>query len=316
MLHVLAAVARGGLVLPTLALGAGLLFPDLARGTQPLLPFAVVSIVMINVLLAEPERAGRRELLAVALLIGLTLLGMPLLVQAVVGAAALPELLCWVAFAVATPVGSTAIIAAAALGQATRPLVLAQLGAVLALPLSLPVLAAVVCSAESAIDGGALFLRAAALVLGPAAVAVALRPLLGPRRARLQPSLRGVSVLALTAIAFLQGGTLPAALATVSPADGQVVLLATIAALAVSGVLAAAAGRLLGAGQSLTFGIGGACRNISLVWAATAPWLPPAGLLSLMIALVLTFVLPATVAAARGIVGAVHRAGIRSRALA
>lgn len=297
MQNALQSISRHGLLLPVLALPLGALLPDPAVA-MAVLPFAVVAVVMANVLMAEPGRASGRETAAVALLIGLNLLVTPILLHLAVGLLGLPPLLGWVVVVAAGPVAASTVAAAAALEQPVRPMILASVGTVLLLPVTLPLIVPLALP-DAGLDETALLVRAGALVLLPAVLAMVLRRLPGVRSARARPSLRGVAVLALSLIALAQGGAMPAALAATRAEDAWLLAGGTTAALALSGLFAAAAGRLLGRGPVLAFGLGGACRNMSLVWAALGPWLTAEGLFALMFGLLVTFVVPAAAPLAR-----------------
>lgn len=216
------------------------------------------------------EAADRRGIL---IILAWSTFGVPLLAYAMVQVLrpgpdlAVGLLLC----CLAPPVGSAAAIAA--MLRLSAPLALfATVAATLAAPLYLPPLAAILAGADLAIDPLAMSLRLGAIIGGAALTAWLLRRHAGNWVAANPNAMTGIAVigLLLVAVAAMRGMR-----DEIMEAPGQAALLLGLAFLVNGGLQAL--GTLLFVAhdyrRALTVGLVSGNRNITLIWAAAAPFL-------------------------------------------
>lgn len=274
-LHPLAAAGRNG---PALLCGGvliGFAAPPLAELARPLMGFAVFvftlgAFLKVDGAAFRAEAADRRGLF---LVLAWATFGVPMLAFALVWAMrpghdlALGMLLCFLA----PPVGSAAAIAAM-LGLSAPLALLATVAATLAVPFYLPPLVALLADAELAIDPVLFSVRLGAIVGGACAVAWLLRRFAGRWVAENPNAMTGIAVLGLLLVAI---GAMRGMQGQILAAPWQAALLLGLAFLANAGFQAI--GALLFGGmdrtRALTVGLVSGNRNITLVWAAAAPFL-------------------------------------------
>jgi predicted Na+-dependent transporter len=273
-----ALLARAGRNGPALLCGGvliGLVAPVLAEAARPMMGVAVFvftlgAFLKVDAAAFRAEVAERRSTL---LILVWSSFGVPLLAYSFVQAAApsaglaLGLLLC----ALAPPVGSAAAIAAM-LGLSAPLALLATVVATLAAPLYLPPLAALLAGAELSIDPLSMSLRLGAIVGGAALTAWLLRRRAGRWVAENPNAMTGIAVLGLLLVAI---GAMRGMREEIMAAPGQAALLLGLAFLVNAGLQAT--GALLFAAlerrRALTVGLVSGNRNITLVWAAAAPFL-------------------------------------------
>jgi BASS family bile acid:Na+ symporter len=295
-----ALLARAGRNGPVLLCGGvliGLIAPALADLTRPLMGVAVFvftlgAFLKVDGAAFRAELAGRRSTLAI---LAWCTFGVPALAYALVAIVrpapdlVLGLLLC----SLAPPVGSAAAIAAM-LGLGAPLALLASVAATLAAPFYLPPLAAALAGAELSIDPVAMSLRLGAIVGGAALVAWLLRRHAGRWVAGNPNAMTGIAVLGLLLVAI---GAMRGMREEIAAAPAHAVLLLALAFAANAGLQAT--GALLFAAlerrRALTVGLVSGNRNITLVWAAAAPFLAdrPAVELFLAMSVFPIFMLPA-----------------------
>jgi predicted Na+-dependent transporter len=271
-------LARAGRNGPGLLCGGvliGLVAPVLADAARPLMGVAVFvftlgAFLKVDAAALRQEAADRRGIL---LILAWSTFGVPLLMYALVQVfrpgtdLTVGLLLC----AIAPPVGSAAAIAAM-LGLSAPLALLATVAATLAAPLYLAPLAVALAGAELAIDPLALSLRLGTIIGGAAVAAWQLRRRAGKWVANNPNAMTGIAVLGLLLVAI---GAMRGMRDDIVAAPGQAALLLGLAFL-VNAALQAV-GALLFAGlemrRALTVGLVSGNRNITLVWAAAAPFL-------------------------------------------
>jgi len=300
----LARLGDAGLLAPLLALLVGFGLPGLAALAHAALLPAIALILAISVVLAEPGRLRLGEWGPVLLLGLANLLLTPLLALLAARQLGLGEAGLWLVLVAGCPAAGSAALIAGLLGLPARPMLLAQLLCFCALPLSAPGIAWWLLDGV-AIDPAALF-RRVLLGVGLAMLAgLGLRLALGPaRRQRQARPLRGLGVLALCAIGLGLAHGLTQSLAASPP------ILPLLGGLLLVSLIGGALGALVGApfGLARCFALGGAVRNVSLLWGVAAPLAPPGGDLLLQLGVLWTLLLPAGCAlgarlAARGRAG-------------
>lgn len=280
------------LVLPA-GIVIGLALPGLAALLNPLLPFAVFALLahsMIRTDWPALRLALRRPLVVLATLVWL-LVAMPLLMRLGADMLALPADLrnCLVLVAALPPILSGPALASL-LGLDAAAALVTVVAATLAVPLTLPGVAALAADAAAAAPQ-ALFVRLLLVIAGALAASLLIRRLAGPRAlARHAQALDGAGLLLLLlfAVALMDG--VGEALA----ADPGRVTFFTLAAFAgnlgmqAAGMLAfRPAGRRL----STTIGFLGGNRNAALLL-ATLPSPEPAILLFVAVAQFPIYLLP------------------------
>ena len=273
-----ALLARAGRNGPALLCGGvliGLFAPALAEAARPLMGVAVF-VFTLGAFLKVDGAAFRAEMVdrrSTFVILAWATFGVPLLAYALVGALrpgpdlALGLLLC----ALAPPVGSAAAIAAM-LGLSAPLALLATVAATLAAPLYLPPLAAALAGAELAIDPLAMSLRLGAIIGAAALAAWLLRRHAGRWVAENPNAMTGIAVLGLLLVAV---GAMRGMREEIAAAPGHALLLLGLAFL-VNAALQAVGALLFFAVErrrALTVGLVSGNRNITLVWAAAAPFL-------------------------------------------
>lgn len=272
---ILASAGRNG---PALLCGGvliGLVAPPLAEAARPLMPLAVF-VFTLGAFLKVDGAAFRLEAVdrrAILLILAWSTFGVPLLAHALVQAIqpgsdlAIGLLLC----TLAPPVGSAAAIAAM-LGLNAPLALLATVAATLAAPLYLPPLAAILAGAELAIDPLAMSLRLCVIVGGAALTAWLLRRYAGPWVAENPNAMTGIAVLGLLLVAI---GAMHGMRGQIAAAPGKAALLLGLAFLVNMALQASGAALFawLERRRALTVGLVSGNRNVTLVWAAAAPFL-------------------------------------------
>jgi bile acid:Na+ symporter, BASS family len=289
-LRALAGHAR--LVLPA-GIVLGLMLPDLAARLNPLLPYAVCALLVHSMVRTDWPALRltlRRPLVALAALAWL-LLAMPLLVRLAADTLALPADLrnCLVLVAAMPPILSGPALASL-LGLDAAAALVTVVAATLAVPLTLPGVAALAADADAAAPQ-ALFLRLILVIVGALAAALLIRRLAGQRNlARHAQALDGAGLLLLLlfAVALMDG------VGEAVAADPGRVALFTLAAFAGNlGMQAAGmiAFRPAGMQLAVTIGFLGGNRNAALLL-ATLPSPEPAFLLFVAVAQFPIYLLP------------------------
>jgi hypothetical protein len=288
----LALIRLGGVgaYAPAIAVPLGLALPPLAALAHALLLPAVVLMLAMTLALAEPGRLRGAELRPAALLALGNLAISPAIAAAVLLPLELGAARPWLILLAGCPSAGGAALIAQLLGLPLRPVLLGQLACFFALPVTAPLLAALL-GGDVYVDAWALGWRAAALVGGPALLGLALRRLLGPaRRAAEAPVLRGFGVLGLSVIGLALGD----GLAEGGALTGAVML----GLLLVSGIgagVGAAMGWLAGGGLVAAFALAGGVRNVSLLWGTASGLAPPEAEAILRFGLAWTLWLPALI---------------------
>jgi hypothetical protein len=279
---------------PALALIFGILVPPLAAGAHAVLAPAVVVMLAMTVALAEPGRLRLGEAGPAVVLAAATLVASPVAALGVSGLIGLGTTGPWLVVLAACPTAGGAALIAGLLGLPMRPVLLGQLLSFLLLPLSAPAIALLLPGGLE-LPPGALFQRIGAMVAGPALLGLALRRALGPaRRAAAAPAMRGIGVGGLVVIGLAVGHGLAGVAAQVEAPVRLALQLALVSGL---GALAGAAGGLLaGPGLAAGFALGGAVRNVSLLWSVLTGAVPAEGEAVLRLGLAWTLLLPALIA--------------------
>ena len=292
-------LARAGRNGPALLCGGvmvGLVAPALAELARPLMGLAVF-IFMLGAFLKVDAPAFRAEVTArrsTLVILAWSTFGVPLLIYAVVQATRPgPDLALGLLLgALAPPVGSAAAIAAM-LGLSAPLALLATVSATLAAPFYLPPLAAALADTDLAIEPVTMSLRLGLIVGGAALAAWLLRRHAGAWVTGNPNAMTGIAVLGLLVlgIAAMRGMR-----EEILAAPRRAALLLGLAFLVNAGVQAI--GTLLFAPleqrRALTVGLVSGNRNVTLIWAAAAPFLAdrPAVELFLAISVFPIFMLP------------------------
>lgn len=199
------------------------------------------------------------------------------------------ELAGWMALIGAAPVGATGVLYAGTFGLPSRPILLLTLFSTLAAPVVMPV-AAWLFASKGGVSPLEVALRVGPAVLLPALLAMLLArvPALTDGRAMGRPDWRGVSTMALVALACSRmEGVVP----MVAEAPWRAMQFGAMA------VLAGAIGGMLlmlcrwpgGLPAAL---LAGGCRNSAMAWAVTAPILPPEGQFFMAVTLASNYGMP------------------------
>lgn len=291
MSHILARLGDAGLPAPLVALLLGLLLPGLAALGDAVLAPAVVLLLAVSVALAEPGRLELREMGPVVALALANLIITPVMAHALAGLLGLDEIGGWLVLVAACPAAGGAALMAGLLGLPVRPVLLAQLLCFFALPLTAPLIAGLVLQG-AVVDPWELLARVAAMVGLPTLLGLGLRRALGEgRRLRLVRPLRGLGTLALCCVGLAVAHGLPAGLAASDRWMDCLVGLALVSAL--GGVVGLVAGLSGGATIAAAFAMGGAVRNVSLLWSATIGIAPPEAEMMMQMGSLWTLLLPA-----------------------
>lgn len=280
-----------GLFAPPLIFLLGLALPPLALLGQAVLVPCVILLLAMSVGLAEPGRIAAQEWPPVLLLAGCNLIATPVLVHGFALGFGLDEAGGWLVLVAACPAAGGAALVASLLRLPVRPLLLTQLLCFFALPLTAPLIAELVLEG-AVVSAQALFWRVVLMVGLPALLGYALRRALGERRRLvLARPMRGLGVLALGGIALSIAAGLPR-LELPAPVWGEALLGLLLASLmgAALGLLAAG---VIARDWLAGFALGGAVRNVSLLWSATLGLAPPEGELIMMLGTLWTLLLPA-----------------------
>lgn len=274
-LAILAATGRHG---PALLCGGvliGLAVPPLAALAKPLMGLAVF-VFTLGAFLKVDGAAFRAEAAhcgAVISTLAWAAFGVPLLTYGLVALLdPAPDFGIGILLAaLAPPVGSAAAIAAM-LGLSAPLALLTTVAVTLFTPFYLPPLAAALAGAQLAIDPVALSARLALIVGGAAAAAWAMRRFSGGWVMANPHTMTGISVIGLLGVAL---GAMHGMREHILAAPGQAAALLVLAFVANTGLQLIGAGLFSALGQrrALTIGLVSGNRNITLVWAAAAPFL-------------------------------------------
>ncbi|MFT8243128.1 hypothetical protein [Roseomonas sp. BN140053] len=285
---------HGGALLPLAAMALGLLWPAGAALADRATPLLLAATTLFGVLALPAGGALRTPLRAAALAVALGVFGPLLAGVAATALGAGAERTGWVVLAAAAPVGTGAIGLAAALGLGGARTAAVVLASVASCPVLLPGLAALL-QLPGALDPGALAGRLWLMAVLPAVLALPLRrlPRLASGSARGASAALAVLALALTALARMHG------VGPVLRADPAAALaLLGLACLPVLCGAAVALVLLRGRGGAEAI-LAGGYRNVTLIWAACAPVLPPEGHLFMALTALPVFATPALAALAR-----------------
>lgn len=284
-----------GLVAPLLAVAMGWLFPPLAQLGYAILVPSMILMFTMTVAMAEPGRLHWHEAWPVVGLALCNLLLSPLLAAGLVLALELNEVGGWVVLVAASPAAGAATLAAGLLGLPMRPMLLAQLLCFFALPLTAPLVATMMLDA-AVVDPWGLSQRVAVAVALPSLLGLALRRAL--RGAKVGRSLRGLGTLGLCGVGLALAHGLSVKLEMEIPwaVCGLAVALVMVMGGALGFATGVLSGRLGGARLGAAFALGGAVRNVSLLWSATIGLSTPEGEAVMMLGTLWTFVLPALLA--------------------
>ncbi|MCB4822155.1 hypothetical protein [Roseicella aerolata] len=306
--RLLALAGRNG---PALLCGGvliGFVAPPLAELARPLMGLAVFvftlgAFLKVDGVAFRAEAADRRGLL---LVLAWASFGVPLLAYALLLVLrpepdlALGFLLCFLA----PPVGSAAAIAAM-LGLSAPLALLATVAATLAAPFYLPALSTALAGAALAIDPLLLSARLGVIVGGAAGTAWLLRRFAGRWVVDNPNAMTGIAVIGLLLVAI---GAMRGMQAQILATPQAAALVLGLAFLANAGFQVVGA-LLFGAmdrTRALTVGLVSGNRNITLVWAAAAPFLAERRGVELVLAMSVfpIFMLPA---ATRRLLAALQR---------
>ncbi len=280
-----------GLFAPPLIFLVGLALPALAQAGQIMLVPCVVVLLAMTVGLAEPGRILRSEWPPVLALSLCSLILTPIFVHVIAVGLGLGDAGGWLVLMAACPAAGGAALVASLLRLPMRPLLLAQLLCFFALPVTAPLIAWLVLEG-AVIDPLALFGRVLLMVGGPALLGFLLRRALGEqRREHLARPMRGLGVLALCGIALSLAAGLPAG--GVSAAGWNGAITGLVLASMVGAGLGLLAARMMDVRLAGAFTLGGAVRNVSLLWSATIGIASPEGELVMMLGTLWTILLPA-----------------------
>jgi predicted Na+-dependent transporter len=274
-LTILAAAGQHGPALLCSGVVIGLAMPPLAELAKPLMGLAVFVFTLGALLKVDASafRAEAADRSAVIATLAWSMFGVPLVAYGLVTLLEpRPDLAIGILLAaLAPPVGSAAAIAAM-LGLSAPLALLATVAATLAAPFYLPPLASALAGAELAIDQVALAARLALIVGGAAVVAWALRRFAGVWVTTSPNAMTGISVVGLIAVAIGAMHGMGGHIAT-APAHAAGLLLMAFAINVGLQLLGALLFGALGRQRGLTIGLVSGNRNITLVWAAAAPFL-------------------------------------------
>ena len=189
-----------GLFAPLLAIAVGWLLPSRALLGYALLVPSVILMFAMSVAMVEPGRLHWHEAWSAIGLALCNLLLSPLLTHALALAMGLDEVGGWVVLVAACPVAGAATLVSGLLGLAMQPMLLAQLLYFFALPVTVPVVAALMLDVL-VVTPSILFWRVAVMVALPSLLSLALRQALcGERRGLALRPMRGVGTLGLCGI--------------------------------------------------------------------------------------------------------------------
>ena len=292
-LALLSRLGDAGLFAPPLVFFAGLALPALAQAGQVMLVPCVVLLLAMSVGLAEPGRILRSEWPPVLALALCNLILTPLIVHAIAVGLGLSEAGGWLVLLAGCPAAGGAALLASLLRLPVRALLLAQLLCFFALPVTAPIIAALVLEG-AVIDPLALSGRVLLMVGGPALLGFLLRrALCEQRRQLLARPMRGMGVLALCGIALSIAAGLAAG--GVSAAGWDEAIIGVVLASMVGAGVGLLAARLMDARLASAFALGGAVRNVSLLWSATTGIATPEGELIMILGTLWTLLLPALI---------------------
>ncbi len=291
MIRLLARLGDAGLPAPLVAVGIGLLVPPLAAlGNLLLAPCAVLLLAM-SVALAEPGRLELREMRPVLALALANLVITPVLAHVMAGLLGLDEIGGWLVLVAACPAAGSAALMAGLLGLPVRPMLLAQLLCFFALPLTAPLIAGLVLDG-AVVHPWELLARVTLMVGLPTLLGLWIRHALGEaRRLRLLRPIRGTGTAALCGIALAVAHGLPAGIDASGPWMECLIGLAVVSAL--GGVVGLLAGLSGGPTIAAAFALGGAVRNVSLLWSATIGVATPEAQMIMQMGTLWTLLLPA-----------------------
>ena len=284
-----------GLFAPLLAVAVGLLLPSLAGIGYALLIPSVILMFAISVAIVEQGRLQWLEVWPAFGLAVCNLLLAPLLVHALALGMGLNEVGGWIVLVAACPVAGAATLVSGLLGLAMRPMLQAQLLCFFALPVTAPLVAAVMLD-DLVVDPVILFWRVVLMVALPSLVGLGLRQFLrGERRGFALRPIRGVGTLGLCGIGLALAHGLSSKLGADIPWASSILGLgiASLVGGMLGGAIGALSGRLGGAQLGASFMLGGALRNASLLWSATMGLTSPGGEAVMMLGTLWAYLLPA-----------------------
>lgn len=293
--NVLGRLGDAGLFAPLLAVAIGFLLPPLASVGHALLVPAVILMFTMSVAMVEPGRLHWPEAWPVIALAMCNLLLSPLVAHGIAGAVGLDAVGGWLVLVAACPAAGAASMVARLLGLAMRPMLLAQLVCFFALPVTAPLVAGFLLDGV-VVDPWVLLWRMAVIVALPSLLGVALRIALRDERRRMAfRPMRGLGILGLCGVGLAIAHGLSAKLSADIPwaACGLGVVMASLVGAGLGAATGLLSGRLGGAPLGKTFALGGAVRNVSLLWSATIGISSPEGEAVMMLGTLWTFIVPA-----------------------
>lgn len=274
----------------------GLALPGLAALAKPLLLASILALLSLSFLRTDASsmRANHRGGVLVAALIwimGILPVAFGYLVSRIYPPQDNGLMLALVMQAAAPPIMSTPAFAALLGIDAALSLAVMVLSMIVT-PLTAPVVVGAFTDGALALDGTALAIRLALVLVGTGMVGFGLRWWLGPPRiARLRDTLDGLNVILLLILALgLMDGVTARFMADPWLVLGMAGLTFLISACAILSTLVLF--RWAGRGQNLMLGFAAGHRNISLMIAATGAFLPETTWLYIAVAQFPIYLLP------------------------
>ena len=292
----LAVIGRQGTRAVAASVFVGLALPGLAALAKPLLLASILALLSLSFLRTDASsmRANHRGGVLVAALIwimGILPVAFGYLVSRIYPPQDNGLMLALVMQAAAPPIMSTPAFAALLGIDAALSLAVMVLSMIVT-PLTAPVVVGAFTDGALALDGTALAIRLALVLVGTGMIGFGLRWWLGPPRiARLRDTLDGLNVILLLILALgLMDGVTARFMADPWLVLGMAGLTFLISACALLSTLVLF--RWAGRGQNLMLGFAAGHRNISLMIAATGAFLPETTWLYIAVAQFPIYLLP------------------------
>lgn len=300
--------------LPLAAMGFGLLVPPAAEALFGVLAWVSAASVFCGLMAVEAGRGALADWRVAARMLPAVSLGAAAMAWATgrLLLSASPEEAAWMALIAAAPASAVSVANAAAMGLPSRPAALLGLLGTLTAPLVLPLVACAFAT-NTPIAPLDVARSAALVVLAPAVLAYALRRSRrlggggsGPGVLLARADWKGIAALSLGALALSRMHGIGPQLLADPWAAAWAAVLGCIACGAGAALAAVLVGALSWPGGWRSAVLCGGAKSGALVWALTAPYLPPAGHLFMALTVLPIYGLPPLVWAA-------HRARQRRR---